>query len=83
MAVDHTPGDAASGLTEANVTASGFDLSGLDLWTAGTLSKNISFLVLPSADASGNFHFEAAWVRFDNLLGSRWLNLKVGTRLCV
>ena len=78
MAVDHTPGDAASGLTEANVTASGFDLSGLDLWTAGTLSKNISFLVLPSADASGNFHFEAAWVRFDNLLGSRWLNLKFG-----
>lgn len=48
MAIDHVPGDPTSGLTEANVATSGFDLSGLDLWTAGTLSKNISFLVLPS-----------------------------------
>jgi hypothetical protein len=78
LAVDHTPGVAASGLTEANVTTSGFDLSGLDLWAAGTLAKNISFVVLPSSDASGNFHFESAWVRFDNLLGSRWLNFKFG-----
>jgi hypothetical protein len=78
MAVDHIPGVASSGLTEASVTTSGFDLSGLDLWTAGTLAKNISFLILPSTDASGNFHFESAWVRFDNLLGSRWLNLKLG-----
>ncbi len=78
MAVDHTPGVAASGLVEQDVATSGFDLSGLDLWTAGTLAKNISFLVLPSSDANANFHFESAWVRFDNLLGSRWLNLKFG-----
>lgn len=78
MAVDRNPGVSASGLTEASVTTSGFDLSGLDLWTAGTLAKNISFLVLPSSDASGNFHFESAWVRFDNLLGSHWFNVKFG-----
>ncbi|PYV39424.1 MAG: hypothetical protein DMG06_23205, partial [Acidobacteria bacterium] len=78
MAVDQIPGNAMSGLTEAHLVTSGFDLSGLDLWTAGTLAKNISFLVLPSADATGAFHFEAAWIRFDNLLGSRWLNLKFG-----
>ncbi len=78
MAVDHVPGNAASGLVEQSVATSGFDLSGLDLWTAGTLSKNISFLVLPSSDASGNFHFESAWVRFDNLSNSSWLNLKFG-----
>lgn len=77
-AVDRVPGNAGSGLVEAGVTTSGFDLSGLDLWTAGTLSNNISFLVLPSSDATGAFHFEAAWVRFDNLLGSRWLNVKFG-----
>ncbi len=33
---------------EQGVTTHGFDVSGLDIWTAGTLSKNISFQVLPS-----------------------------------
>jgi hypothetical protein len=60
------------------VTTSGFDLSGIDLWFAGLLEKNISFVVLPSSDEYGNFHFESAWVRFDNLLKSPWMNLKVG-----
>lgn len=63
---------------ERSVSTSGFDLSGLDLWMAGTLAKNISFLVLPAMEANGAFGFEAAWVRFDNLLGSPWLNLKFG-----
>jgi len=78
LAVDHTPGDATSGLVEQNVATSGFDLSGLDVWTGGTLAKNISFLVLPSSDATASFHFESAWVRFDNILGSHWLNVKFG-----
>ena len=78
VAVDTIPGDATSGQSEAKVITSGFDLSGLDLWTAGTLANNISFLVLPSSDATGAFHFESAWVRFDNLFKSRWVNLKVG-----
>jgi hypothetical protein len=60
------------------VTTQGFDLSGIDLWTAGLLAKNISFLALPSSDEYGNFHFESAWVRFDNLLKSPWLNVKTG-----
>ncbi|MGA2537336.1 MAG: hypothetical protein ABSF53_15065 [Terracidiphilus sp.] len=60
------------------VVTQGFDLSGIDLWTAGLLAKNISFVVLPSSDEYGNFHFESAWVRFDNLLRSPWLNLKAG-----
>jgi len=64
--------------TEQSVTTHGFDLSGLDIWTAGTLSKNISFQVLPSMGEGDGFHFESAWVRFDNLLNSPWLNVKVG-----
>jgi len=76
--VDAVPGNAASGLTESNLRTSGFDLSGMDLWTAGTLAPNISFLVLPSSDPTASFHFESAWVRFDNLLHSRWLNVKIG-----
>jgi len=60
------------------VSTQGFDLSGVDLWFAGLLEKDISFLVLPSSDENGNFHFESGWVRFDNLMKSPWLNLKAG-----
>jgi hypothetical protein len=77
-AVDAVAGSAGSGLVENPITTSGFDLSGLDLWTAGTVANNISFLILPSSDATGALHFESAWIRFDNLVGSRWLNLKFG-----
>jgi hypothetical protein len=63
---------------EQSITTHGFDLSGLDIWTAGTLYKNISFQVLPSMAEGDAFHFESAWVRFDNLLNSPWLNVKVG-----
>ena len=64
--------------TDGNVTVHGFDLSGLDIWTAGTLYKNISFSVLPSMAEGDAFHFENAWVRFDNMFGSSWANLKFG-----
>jgi hypothetical protein len=60
------------------LTTQGFDISGIDLWFAGLLEKNISFVVLPSSDEYGNFHFESGWVRFDNLLKSPWMNVKVG-----
>src|SRR5690349_12760231 len=63
---------------EAQITTHGFDWSGLDIHTAGTLAKNISFYVLPSADSTGAFHFESVWARLDNLLGSSWLNIKFG-----
>ena len=63
---------------EQTVTTTGFDLSGLDIWTAGTLYKNISFSVLPSMAEGDTFHFENAWVRFDNLFKTPWMNLKFG-----
>jgi hypothetical protein len=69
--------DQAGG-AEQKVTNQGFDLSGLDILTGGTLYNNISFLVTPSSDSTGAFHFESAWVRFDNLAKSPWLNVKVG-----
>src|ERR1700722_307074 len=79
LAVDSIPGGGpASTLVSGKVQQNGFDLSGMDLWTAGTLYRNISFSLLPSADSTGAFHFEAAWVRFDNLKGSSWFNVKVG-----
>src|ERR1700731_248827 len=63
---------------EGQVTTHGFDWSGLDFHTAGTLAKNFSFYVLPSSDNTGAFHFESVWGRIDNILGSSWLNIKLG-----
>jgi hypothetical protein len=76
--VDSTPGDPLSSTVSKVVNVNGFDLSGMDIWTAGTLFKNISFSLLPSSDNTASFHFENAFVRFDNLGHSPWLNLKVG-----
>src|SRR5579872_6367740 len=60
------------------ITSSGFDLSGLDFHTGGTLEKNFSFFLLPSSDPTGAFHFETVMGRLDNLFGSPWLNVKFG-----
>jgi hypothetical protein len=77
--IDSIPGGGPASETIAGrVTQAGFDLSGMDLWSAGTLYKNISFLLLPSSDPTAVWHFEGAWVRFDNLKNSSWLNLKFG-----
>jgi len=63
---------------EQKITQSGFDLSGLDFHTGGTLEKNISFYVLPSSDATASFHFETVMARLDNIGGSPWVNIKLG-----
>ena len=68
--------DTASGV--ASLATTGFNLSGLDILTGGTLEKNISFLLVPSSDETGAFHFESVNARFDNLFHSPWLNVKVG-----
>jgi hypothetical protein len=76
--VDIQPGNPGAGQISRHVTADGFDLSGMDLWTAGTIWKNISFVLLASSDPFASFHFESAFLRFDNLLNSPWLNVKFG-----
>jgi hypothetical protein len=78
--IDSSPGCFNTPCFEVagKVNQSGFDLSGMDLWSAGTLYKNISFVLLPSSDSTAVWHFEAAWVRFDNLKGSPWLNVRFG-----
>jgi hypothetical protein len=72
--------DGANGVSgnEAQVTTHGFDWSGLDFHTAGTLAKNYSFYVLPSSDNTATFHFESVWARIDNIAGSSWFNIKMG-----
>ncbi len=78
MAVDSVTGSAGSATVERQITSHGFDLSGLDFHTGGTLEKNFSFYVLPSSDPTGAFHFEQVFARLDNLGGSPWLNIKLG-----
>ena len=72
------PVDNGTGQTETRITSSGFDLSGLDFHTGGTLEKNYSFYVLPSSNNSASLHFETVMARLDNLFGSPWLNVKFG-----
>ncbi len=72
------PVGAAGAQMEGQITTHGFDWSGLDFHTGGTLAKNFSFYVLPSSDNTGAFHFESVWARLDNLFGSTWFNVKLG-----
>jgi hypothetical protein len=80
VAVDTYAGGVLTGTNAAvqRISTSGFDLSGLDFHTGGTLEKNISFYVLPSSDPTASFHFETVMGRLDNLFGSPWLNVKLG-----
>jgi hypothetical protein len=73
-----TGGSVITGSQIRRITSSGFDLSGLDFHTGGTLEKNISFYVLPSSNNAASFHFETVMARLDNLFGSSWLNFKLG-----
>lgn len=77
QAIDTVAGNPSSGLLEGSVTTSGFDLEGVDAITAGTLYQNISFFVQPFI-GNNSITLSQAWARFDNLAGSRWLNLKMG-----
>src|SRR5271157_929573 len=76
--VDTYSGGVAVGQGVQRIESSGFDLSGLDLHTGGTLEKNFSFFLLPSSDSTGSFHFETVMARLDNVWGSSWLNVKLG-----
>src|SRR5271155_4439731 len=72
------PTSTTGGQIEGKVTTHGFDWSGLDFHTGGTLAKNVSFYVLPSSDNTGAFHFETVFARIDNVGGSSWFNIKLG-----
>ncbi len=74
VAVDQPDGSQV----ERNVTENGFDISGLDILSGGTLVKNISVLMVPSSDNTGAFHFESVWARLDNIGHNSWFNFKMG-----
>jgi hypothetical protein len=59
------------------LTQSGFDIGEADFLNLGTLYKDISFGFVPTG-FGGDVTLETAYVRFDNLFKSSWVNLKVG-----
>jgi hypothetical protein len=54
--------------------------AGMDLLTAGVLTKDISFLVVPTGFASdGNVHLESYWADFSRVIdNSDWFNIRIG-----
>ena len=58
VAVDENGG---TNNAETRISSTGFDLSGLDFHTGGTLEKNFSFYVLPSSDAPELFTLRPSW----------------------
>src|SRR4051812_1524921 len=58
-AVDSVPGDSSSGLVEREVNTAGFTFGGIDVIAAGTLYKNISFMVQPFLFSGGNSFTQA------------------------
>ncbi len=71
--------DTADGSAEQTIKTSGFDVGGIDILAAGTLSKNISFLLVTAIETdTGAVSLEAANVRFSNLADTPWLNFKFG-----
>ena len=74
VAIDQPDGSQA----EQKVIQNGFDLSGLDFLTGGTLYKNTSFLVVPSMDNTGAWGLESVYARIDNIGHSPWFNVKFG-----
>ena len=69
---------AGGGTVEKNLSVNGFDLSGMDFLTGGTLFKNMSFLLVPSMDNTGAWGLESAYARIDNIGNSPWFNVKFG-----
>jgi hypothetical protein len=54
--------------------------AGMDLLMAGVLTKNISFLVVPTGFASdGDVHLESYWAYFSRVIkDSDWFNVRIG-----
>ncbi len=61
-----------------NISTGTFDLTGLDFLSGGVLEKDISYLLVIAPFLGGDLDMEAAWIRFSNLFGSSWFNIKIG-----
>jgi len=73
------PSANSADCTTKTITQQGFDLSGVDVLMLGTLYKNVTFGLVPTLDpVEGTIGIESAFIRFDNISNSSWLNFKFG-----
>jgi len=73
------PSASTAECTTKTITQQGFDLSGVDVLMLGTLYKNVTFGLVPTLDpVAGSIGLESAFIRFDNISGSSWFNVKFG-----
>jgi hypothetical protein len=74
--VSNQPTDQGS----RTVSTGGVADAAIDLLMAGVLTKDISFLVVPTGFASdGNAHLESYWADFSRLFAnSDWFNVRIG-----
>ncbi|MBI1821301.1 MAG: hypothetical protein HY036_01990 [Nitrospirae bacterium] len=61
-----------------SISTGTFNLTGLDFLSGGVLSKDISYLLVIAPFLDADVDMEAAWIRFSNLFGSSWFNIKIG-----
>src|SRR5260370_33588476 len=68
VAVDNVPGHPAAGQTEAQVNRAGFNITGVDILTLGTLAKNAPFGLHTAIANQGSPHFRSNFSRLDNCI---------------
>ncbi|HEY7725860.1 MAG TPA: hypothetical protein VH880_11025 [Anaeromyxobacteraceae bacterium] len=60
-------------------TAGGVPFGGIDILAAGTVARDISYLVVLAGFVDGEpGAVESGWLRFNRIRGSPWFNVKVG-----
>jgi hypothetical protein len=62
---------------QVTVKTGRFAVDAFDLLAAGTLGKDVSFSAITAIEG-GEAELESFWIRFDNIAGNSWLNVKVG-----
>jgi hypothetical protein len=60
------------------ITTGSFNLTGLDILSAGVLARNISYGLVITPFLDNAVDLEGAWIRFSNIMDSSWINVKAG-----
>ena len=75
MTTTGVPTDQSNSTTVSTGT---FNLTSLDVLSAGVLAKDISYLTVITPFLDNQVDLESIWIRFSNLLDTGWLNVKIG-----
>lgn len=77
-------GNSGTGSVSNGGYAGGGATANVDFLSGGLLNSYTSWWLVPTlavgqpVNGGGSFELESAWVRFDNLFNTSWLNIKIG-----